>query len=135
MFLQRANENWRNGTDFTYSIIHNDTEQVIGMISMRQHGHIMDMGYVLARSYWGQGIMTEALTILAEWCLDQPEIWRVEAYCDVEHKASARAMAKAGMREEGILARYLLNPGLDAQTPQCVLVRTDQGPHPILRSP
>ena len=64
LFLQRANENWRNGTDYAYSIIHNDTEQVIGMISMRPHGHIVEMGYVLARSFWGQGIMTEALTTL-----------------------------------------------------------------------
>ena len=115
LFLQKANENWRNGTDFAYSIIHNDSDQVIGMISMRPHGHIVEMGYVLARSYWGQGIMTEALTTLAEWCLSQPEIWRVEAYCDVENKASARVMVKAGMREEGVLARYLLNPGLDAR--------------------
>lgn len=115
LFLQRANEQWRNGTDFSYSIIHNDSEQVIGMISMRPHGHIVEMGYVLSRHFWGQGIMTEALTTLSDWCLGQPEIWRVEAYCDVENKASARVMVKAGMQEEGVLARYLLKPGLDAR--------------------
>ena len=115
LFLQEANEQWRNGTDFSYSIIHNDSEQVIGMISMRPRGHIVEMGYVLSRHFWGQGIMTEALTTLTKWCLDQPEIWRVEAYCDVENKASVRVMAKAGMQEEGVLARFLLNPGLDAR--------------------
>lgn len=45
--------------------------------------------------------------------LVQPEIRCMEAYCDVENKASARVIAKTGMQEEGVLVRFLLNPGLD----------------------
>lgn len=113
LFLKQANEKWCKGTEYSYSIIYNDVDRVVGMIAMRPRGHIVDMGYVLSRSYWNQGLMTEALSTLSNWCLDQPQIWRVEAYCDVDNKASARVMAKAGMQEEGILSRYLSHPNLD----------------------
>ncbi len=110
-FLQTCNEKWLDGTDYAYSIVYRDTQQVIGMISLRPSDHSVKVGYVLARDYWGQGFMTEALVTLSEWCLHQPEIWRVEAYCDVNNKASIRVMVKAGMQQEGILRKYLAPPG------------------------
>ncbi len=110
-FLQECNESWRDGTDYSYSVVHKAEQQVIGMISLRPAAHSVEVGYVLAREYWGQGLTTEALVALSDWCLDQPEIWRVEAYCDIQNKASARVMAKAGMQQEGILRKYLSNPG------------------------
>lgn len=109
-FLQDCNEKWRDGTDYAYAIVYRERNEAIGMISMRPKGHSVEFGYVLSRSYWGQGIMTEALQILGDWCLSQPEIWRLEAYCDVENKASARVMDKAGMVLEGTLHKYLLYP-------------------------
>ncbi|WP_369413805.1 GNAT family N-acetyltransferase [Halomonas alkalisoli] len=39
----------------------NDEHEPIGMVDARPRGHMVDMGYVLARQYWGQGIMPEAL--------------------------------------------------------------------------
>ncbi len=110
-FLQECNEKWRDGTDYSYSIVHKENQQVIGMISMRPAHHSVEVGYVLARDFWGQGLMTEALQALCDWCLSQPEIWRVEAYCDIANKASARVMVKAGMQQEGILRKHLARPG------------------------
>ena len=116
-FLQECNEQWRDGADYAYSIVHRQEQQVIGMISLRPADHSVETGYVLARAYWRQGLMTEALVTLSDWCLSQPEIWRVEAYCDVHNQASARVMAKAGMQREGILRKYLSRPG-PGQIPQ-----------------
>lgn len=106
-FLQQCNENWQRGTDFAYVIIHPERNEVIGMISMRPKGHNVEFGFVLARPYWGQGLTAEGLSTLCDWCLSQPEIWRVEAYCDIDNKASARVMVKAGMEREGLLRKYL----------------------------
>ena len=109
-FLQDCNEQWRDGRNFSFGILLQRTDEVIGMISMRPKSHNVDVGYVLARAHWGQGIMTEALTLLSDWCLEQLEIWRVEAYCDVDNRASARVMERAGMEREGRLRRYTRRP-------------------------
>ena len=58
--------------------------------------------------------MTEALTVLSNWCLQQPKFWRVEAYCDVDNKASARVMERAGMEREGLLRNYMTYYGRGA---------------------
>ena len=113
-FLQECNEQWRDGRTFCFGILLKEHDHVIGMISMRPKGHNVDVGYVLARAFWGQGIMTEALTVLSNWCLQQPKFWRVEAYCDVDNKASARVMERAGMEREGLLRNYMTYYGRGA---------------------
>ena len=72
----------------------------------------VEVGYVLARPYWGKGYMTEVLCAIIEWALAQPDIFRVQAVCDVENIASARVMEKAGMTREGTLRRYVSHPNL-----------------------
>jgi RimJ/RimL family protein N-acetyltransferase len=47
--------------------------------------------------------MTESITALIAWALKQKEVFRIWAVCDVDNKASARVMEKAGMQREGIL--------------------------------
>jgi [ribosomal protein S5]-alanine N-acetyltransferase len=77
--------------------------QVIGAFDLRQPGPSrLGFGYVLTRSSWGQGIMTEVLTHIVDWALRQPGIWRIGDVCDVENPASARVMEKAGLQREGV---------------------------------
>ncbi len=47
--------------------------------------------------------------------MSMPEIFRVEATCDVENVASARALEKAGLSREGLLRRYTIQPGISAE--------------------
>jgi RimJ/RimL family protein N-acetyltransferase len=82
------------------------------MIAARVDGHKWELGYVLARGYWGRGYMTEALKALVNWAVQQSEIYRVWAVCDVDNLASARVMEKAGMRREGILRRWSIHPNV-----------------------
>ena len=77
------------------------------------------IGFVLAKPYWGQGYMTETLKVLIEWCLQQPNIYRVWAFCDVENTSSARVLQKAGMQKEGILRRWIKLPHLDQKPRDC----------------
>jgi [ribosomal protein S5]-alanine N-acetyltransferase len=64
----------------------------------------VELGYALARAYWGRGFATEAGTAVVAWALERPEIHRVWAVCDAENVASARMLEKLGMRREGPLA-------------------------------
>src|SRR5579862_6527773 len=56
--------------------------------------HQVDFGYVLARQWRGQGLMTEILTVAVDWALAQPGNFRISGCCDVENIASARVMEK-----------------------------------------
>ena len=56
--------------------------------------------------------MTEAVKALVTWALQRPEIYRVWAVCDIDNKASARVMEKAGMQREGILRRWSIHPNV-----------------------
>jgi RimJ/RimL family protein N-acetyltransferase len=73
--------------------------------------HRLDFGYVLARSWWGRGLMTEVLTEVVEWALSQPPFFRIGAVCDVENIGSARVMEKAGLTLE---KRYWYKGTLEA---------------------
>jgi [ribosomal protein S5]-alanine N-acetyltransferase len=54
--------------------------------------------------------MTEIVKKLADWALKRGGIYRVWSVCDVDNRASARVMEKAGMRREGILRRWSMHP-------------------------
>ncbi|HBP20717.1 MAG TPA: N-acetyltransferase, partial [Planctomycetes bacterium] len=55
-----------------------------------------ELGYVLAREHWGQGVMSEVLLALAEHLLVPAGLARLWAVCDVANLGSARALEKAG---------------------------------------
>jgi ribosomal-protein-alanine N-acetyltransferase len=104
----------------TYVITGRGAEKLLGAFDLRHSGRFrLGYGYVLARSSWGQGLMTEALTEVAGWALSQPDIWRIGDVCDVENLASARVMEKAGLTCEGVLRRWMTHPNACDEPRDC----------------
>ena len=114
-FLFACGEFWRTGKDFAYVITLKENDTLIGMFGLHPMGLKFEVGYALARPYWGKGYMTEILRAVIDWALAQPDIFRVQAFCDVENIGSARVMEKAGMTREGLLRRYILHPTLSPE--------------------
>jgi RimJ/RimL family protein N-acetyltransferase len=108
-FVERALQGWEHGTMLTWAITLQPDGTLIGVIDVRLESHA-NVGYVLARKHWNHGYMTEALQAVVAWAMGQPEIFRLWAVCDVENRASARVMEKAGMECEGILRRWTVLP-------------------------
>lgn len=106
---------WDVGKAFHWVIERNEDKQAIGMIIARVAGEKWELGYVLARVYWGRGYMTEALKALVAWALKQKDIYRIWAVCDVDNIASARVMEKAGMLREGTLRRWSVHPNISPE--------------------
>jgi len=106
---------WDIGKAFHWVIETQDTKQVIGMMIARVSAEKWELGFVLARAFWGRGYMTEAVKALIAWALKQKEIFRVWAVCDIDNKASARVMEKAGMQREGVLTRWSVHPNLSPE--------------------
>ena len=104
----------------TYVLLQGDV--LVGATDMRQEQlHALGFGYVLARRAWGQGLMTEALTAMRQWALNQPAIRRFAACCDVKNVGSARVMEKAGLDQEGIARRWLVHPNLGDEPRDCFI--------------
>lgn len=114
-YLARCQAGWNAGTDLTWAITLAGDDRPIGMIGLRARAAMADMGYVLARRYWGRGLMTEAATAIVTLALGNPMVYRVWAVCDVENHASARVMEKAGMTHEGVRRRWIVHPNVSPQ--------------------
>ena len=59
-------------------------------------------------------LVVEALQAVAPWWLSQPCTFRVWATTDVENRASARVLEKAGFELEGTLRRWDVHPNLSS---------------------
>ena len=114
-FLLACGQLWRTGKDFAYAITLKENDRLIGMFGLHPMNLKIEVGYALARPYWNKGYMTKALCVVIDWALAQPDIFRVQAFCDVENIASARVMEKAGMIREGVLQRYVLHPNISGE--------------------
>ncbi len=105
----------------TYALVGRAEGRLLGAFELRlPEPHRLDCGYVLARPFWGRGLITETLAEAARWAMDQRDIWRIGAVCDVDNLASARVMEKAGLSREGILRRWLVHPNLGPDPRDCL---------------
>lgn len=104
-FLERCERVWESGEAYVWAITLPDG-LLIGMIEARPSKHGVELGYVLLRTVWGNGYMTEAVRAVVDWALDEPDVYRVWAYVNVGNVASQRVLEKAGMVREGVLHRW-----------------------------
>lgn len=123
-FLTECLDHWKRRTEYTWTLI--ESGRPIGMISARRNGTIVELGYVLAKRCWGQGLMAEAARTLQDWWLAQEGIRRVQAYCDVENTASARVMEKIGMQRESLIRRHAVHPNISKEPRDCYLYSKDR---------
>ena len=108
IFIERCIRTWQEGVAFPWTIIRKSDNQLLGMIEITAIDHSgVILGYVLARTFWGQGYMTETLQLLIRWAFGQNDIYRVWAFCDVDNLASKNVLEKCGMQCEGILRSWL----------------------------
>ncbi|HEY2982014.1 MAG TPA: GNAT family N-acetyltransferase [Anaerolineales bacterium] len=110
--IGRIIDSWTVGETYSFAITLKHAEALVGMLAMHMEGSAIGLGYVLARTHWGNGYMTEAVRAVVDWALNQPDIFRVFATCGVENLASARVMEKAGMVREGLLRRHIVHPNV-----------------------
>ena len=105
----------------SYAITLRADGRMIGAFDIRADAATrVNFGYVLGRAHWRQGLMTEALTAVLDWALNDPDIWRIWAVTDIDNTASARTMEKAGMAREGVLRRWVMHPNIAAEPRDCI---------------
>jgi [ribosomal protein S5]-alanine N-acetyltransferase len=109
-----------------WGIEHRADRKLIGIINIsiphRIHRRV-EVGYTIARTYWGQGYATEALQALIQFGFEKMELLRIEAVLLPQNTASARVLLKAGMQYEGLLHHYQVWRGQPCDLQMYALVK------------
>jgi len=92
----------------TFAIEHVPESRVIGVVDIRIISRLWgvgEIGYTLARAYWGQGFNVEAGRLLLQYGFKDIGLRRIQAVCDIDNHRSYRTMEKLGMVRERVLTR------------------------------
>jgi RimJ/RimL family protein N-acetyltransferase len=111
-FLERITADNAGGRSVGWMIFLRESGELLGSVGGAIERFRMQFGYCLARDAWGQGYATEAASAFLKAAWQNPALIRIQAYCDVENRASARVLEKIGLKHEGTLRRYMLLPNL-----------------------
>ncbi len=105
---------YKEGTDGPWGVEYRETGRVVGSLHLMnlsiQHRNA-EIGFVLSRSYWNRGLMSEALGRVLDYSFEHISLRRMEGFCLVENRAGIRVMEKVGMKREGLLREYLFQKG------------------------
>lgn len=99
---------------FEWAIWLRETEQLAGTCTIYHfewEQNRAEIGFALARRFWGQGFATEALSLLIGFAFETLGFRRLEADVDPDNERSIRALEKQGFRREGILRERWLHLG------------------------
>jgi RimJ/RimL family protein N-acetyltransferase len=110
-----------DGSECSWILERAGRREAIGIVSAWLADGEAELGFVLARACWGHGLMTEAVSAVTEWAFAQPGLTRVWATCDLENRASARVLEKAGLASRGPFGRAIVRPNLGS-TPRASLL-------------
>lgn len=76
---------------------------IVGSFCFKGKGEdgVVEIGYGLHGGFCGNGYMTEALNIVAEWVLKQTGVEKIIAETDDENESSQKVLLRAGFRFSG----------------------------------
>ncbi|MBH0172416.1 GNAT family N-acetyltransferase [Fictibacillus sp. 23RED33] len=97
-----------------WGIVLKETNQLIGTIdfvSWQINHKTAEIGYVIAKNYWGQGITTEAGKELLNYGFKNMNLVRIQARCFIENGGSEGVMKKLWMKYEGTLRKAMFTKG------------------------
>ena len=84
--------------------------QVIGGIGLDGfvigRSHRAEIGYWLAKPYWGKGIMTAAVKSVCRHAFENLGVVRIHAHVHSFNAASGRVLEKCGFEQEGYLRKH-----------------------------
>ena len=102
-------DNFRKGAGIRWGITLKGSDELIGSAGLYKlvpKTSQAETGYDLDPEYWGQGIMTEAMTAIIEHAFDTMKVNRIEAYVSPRNKGSQGLVRRLGFRKEGVLREH-----------------------------
>jgi [ribosomal protein S5]-alanine N-acetyltransferase len=113
-YLAGVMEGYASGCDGPWGIELARAQALVGTIHLMaidpQH-RTAEVGVVVARTYWGQGIGPEALRRVLALCFNELGLNRVQGLVVVGNAPGRRMMEKCAMVHEGTLREYAVQKG------------------------
>lgn len=133
--LIRANMEWvESGMALYWAIERRGKPGLIGTCTLfkidHQNRHA-EVGYILNRSYWGQGLMTEALACMIEHAFTTMDLHRLEADSDPRNASSIGLLKKFGFKQEGYFRERWFVHGQWLDSDMLGLLRSEYDPPPF----
>ncbi|HVW94323.1 MAG TPA: GNAT family protein [Devosia sp.] len=111
--LKRGRKEAAQGTDFNFLIFLADgrREVLVGGLTLsnirRRAAQHVTLGYWMGSKYAGNGLMTEAVSVVLPFVFNTLGLHRIHAAFLPNNIASRRVLEKNGFREEGYAENYL----------------------------
>lgn len=114
--LTRYREDLAQGIAISFLILDSRSSTLLGGITLSNIRHGVaesgNIGYWMGERYAGQGVMVDAVRLVAEHAFSTLGLHRIEAACIPGNQRSMRVLEKAGFRREGLLRSYLRINGI-----------------------
>jgi RimJ/RimL family protein N-acetyltransferase len=127
--IERALESFSEGDGIEWAITRGGDDAAVGKIGhwrwQRAHSR-SEVGFILRRDLWRQGLASEALAAVVEWGFVGLELHSIEAQLDVDNVGSQRTLERVGFRREGHLREAYFDGRQYRDTLVYGLVRRDR---------
>ena len=103
--LNKDLESDAQGNSMCWAITFNGQDKMIGKCILFKFdiaNQRAEIGYILNRQYWRQGLMCQALEAVIDFAFNTLELHRIEADVDTENAGSIGILEKLGFRREGL---------------------------------
>jgi [ribosomal protein S5]-alanine N-acetyltransferase len=122
-FLRYAEEGWKSGTDYSYSIRLFNSARLIGSFGVINENGKLQFGYIFSPTQWGRGYATEVCSAMMNLLRVQPGVYRIQTFTDVDNRASAKVLLKCGLVEEARLSRWFRFVNQGNEVKDCIHFR------------
>lgn len=107
-FVQEAVAAWSHRPQTRFAFAVTVESRVVGTAELRLRGHRQgEISYAIHPDLWGQGFASAAAGQLLAAGFTEHGLHRIWGTCDPRNRASARVLAKIGMKYEGRLRENL----------------------------
>lgn len=96
-----------------------------GVMTQNEQAQTAFLGYVMKKSAHGKGYATEFARAVIEYAFKHMNLYRIEATCDAENKASFNVMKKIGMQQEALLRGNLVYKNRRRDTIVCSILKNE----------
>jgi RimJ/RimL family protein N-acetyltransferase len=113
-FIKESRLWFRRKRNYALTIEWKETGEVIGMIGLHHldfKNKNAELGYWLARRYWGRGITKEAIGLILKYGFREMKFVRIYARVMRPNIASSKLLEKCGFAYEGRLRKAVLQRG------------------------
>jgi ribosomal-protein-alanine N-acetyltransferase len=126
--ISEAQADYLAGASLHYVIEHSSTGALIGscaLFAFVPHNRRATLGYLLAKPFWGQGYLSEAMRLLFDYAFAELDLNRIEADVNPSNTGSARVLERLGFRHEGRMRERWIVSGEKHDTDAYSLLSSD----------